>query len=361
MPYVERNPAPPSDPRSLKAYVHAYIEHLKARNYATQSVQYKRASLIWFLDWCKERGIERIQEITRPVLQRYQRHLYHAVGRNGKPLSIQSQCNRLTAIRTWFRFLMRENLILYNPASEMELPKREKRLPKHTLTAEEAEQVMNQPDITTPEGLRDRAILEVFYSTGIRRAELIGLDLADVNGSAGVLAVRQGKGRKDRFVPIGERALIWIDKYVEEARTAPDESHGPLFTDETGTRLDPHRVSRAVKKYITHSGVNKVGRCHLFRHTMATLMLENGADIRFIQQMLGHAHLSTTEIYTHVAIHKLKSIHEATHPARLPEEVAKRVKQARGQGNEQAPDSTPEDVLELLEQEAEEEGEDDDD
>ena len=91
MPYVERNPAPPSDPRSLKAYVHAYIEHLKARNYATQSVQYKRASLIWFLDWCKERGIERIHDITRPVLQRYQRHLYHAVGRNGKPLSVQSQ------------------------------------------------------------------------------------------------------------------------------------------------------------------------------------------------------------------------------------------------------------------------------
>ena len=120
MPYVERNPSPPSDPRSLKAYVHANIEHLKARNYASQSVQYKRASLIWFLDWCKERGIERIHEITRSVLQRYQRHLYHALGRNGKPLSIQSQCNRLTAIRTWFRFLMRENLILYNPASEME-------------------------------------------------------------------------------------------------------------------------------------------------------------------------------------------------------------------------------------------------
>ncbi len=361
MPYVERNPAPPSDPRSLKAYVHAYIEHLKARNYATQSVQYKRASLIWFLDWCKERGIERIHEITRPVLQRYQRHLYHALGRNGKPLSIQSQCNRLTAIRTWFRFLMRENLILYNPASEMEYPKREKRLPKHTLTAEEAEQVMSQPDVNSPVGLRDRAILEVFYSTGIRRAELIGLDLADVNQSAGILAIRQGKGRKDRFVPIGERALLWLEKYTEEARTARDAGIGPVFTDEAGGRLDPHQVSRAVKKYITQSGVNKDGRCHLFRHTVATLMLENGADIRFIQQMLGHAHLSTTEIYTHVAIHKLKSIHEATHPARLPDDVAERVKQARGQGSEQDLDPTAEDVLDLLDQEAEEECEDDQD
>jgi len=357
MPYVDRNPAPPSDPRSLQAYVHAYIEHLKARNYATQSVQYKRASLLWFLDWCKERGIERIGEITRPVLQRYQRHLYYAVGKGDKPLSIQSQCNRLTALRTWFRFLMRENLILYNPASELELPKRERRLPKHTLTAEEAELIMNQPDVTTSEGLRDRAILEVFYSTGIRRAELIGLNLADVNHAAGILAIRQGKGRKDRFVPIGERALLWIDKYIEDARTARDAGAGPLFTDETGQALDPHRVSRAVKKYITQSGVDKDGRCHLFRHTMATLMLENGADIRFIQQMLGHAHLSTTEIYTHVAIHKLKSIHTATHPGRMPEDVAGRVKQARGQSSETDTAPTADDVLEALEREAEDEAE----
>jgi len=262
------------------------------------------------------------------------------------------QCNRLTAIRTWFRFLMRENLILYNPASEMELPKREKRLPKHTLTAEEAEQIMNQPDVTTLDGLRDRAMLEVLYSTGIRRAELIGLSLADVNQSAGILAIRQGKGRKDRFVPIGERALLWIDKYIEEARTARDAGTGPLFTDETGQELDPHRVSRAVKKYITNSGEGKDGRCHLFRHTMATLMLENGADIRFIQQMLGHAHLSTTEIYTHVAIHKLKSIHEATHPARLPEGVAERVK---GSDDPNDPEPTADDVLHALDQEAEDE------
>jgi len=357
MPYVERHPSAPSDPRSLQAYVHAYIEHLKARNYAVQSVQYKRASLIWFLDWCKERGIVQIQEITRPVLQRYQRHLYYAIGRNQKPLSIQSQCNRLTALRTWFRFLMRENLILYNPASELELPKRERRLPKHTLTAEEAEQVMTQPDITTPEGLRDRAILEVFYSTGIRRAELIGLDLADVNQAAGILGIRQGKGRKDRFVPIGERALLWIEKYLDDARTAQDAGTGPLFTDEAGQRLDPHRVSRAVKKYITNSGVDKDGRCHLFRHTVATLMLENGADIRFIQQMLGHAHLSTTEIYTHVAIHKLKSIHEATHPAKLPDGTAERVRGQSRSTDPGDPEPTAEDVLDALDREADDEDE----
>jgi len=155
-----------------------------------------------------------------------------------------------------------------------------------------------------------------------------------------VLAVRQGKGRKDRFVPIGERALLWIDKYLEDGRTAREAGTGLLFTDETGQRLDPHRVSRVVKKYITQSGIDKDGLCHLFRHTCASLMLENGADIRFIQQMLGHAHLSTAEIYTHVAIHKLKSIHEATHPARLPDGVAERVKGS----DETDPEPTAEDV-----------------
>lgn len=355
MPYVERRTDVPADPRSLDAYVIAYVEQLRARNYATQSVEYKHASLRWFLDWCHERGIQRITDITRPVIQRYQRHLAYANGRNGKPLSVQSQCNRLTAIRTWFRFLMRENLILYNPASELELPKREKRLPKHTLTAEEAELVMMQPDVTTPQGIRDRAMLEILYSTGIRRAELLNLEMQDINASAGILAIRQGKGRKDRFVPIGERAILWLEKYLDEVRelyTLPSNPN-PVFLDEAGQKLDPHRVSRAVKKYVHAANVNKTGSCHLFRHTMATLMLENGADIRFIQQILGHAELSTTEIYTHVAIHKLKEIHTLTHPARLPQSVKDRV-----QGPEAA-HHTVSDVLAALDAERlEDDGED---
>ena len=319
MPYVERHHEQPSDPRSLAAYAFAYKTQLYARNYATQSVEYKYTSLIWFIEWAHERGIDRVEQITRPVLQRYQRYLYHATSRTGKPLSIASQRNRLTAIRTWFKFLMRENLILMNPASELELPKPEKRLPKHTLTVKEAELILIQPDIETDKGIRDRAILEVLYSTGIRRQELINLALRDVNASQGVLAVRQGKGKKDRFVPVGERALGWIATYLDQVRTQHCLPSSPdnLFLDVNGDMLGVYQVSRAVKKYVTQAKIDKVGSCHLFRHTMATLMLENGADIRFIQQMLGHASIETTEIYTHVAIHKLKEIHTLTHPARL--------------------------------------------
>lgn len=317
MPYKPTDDGTPSDPRSLLAYALAYKEHLQARGYATQSVQYKYASLKWFIEWCHERGIERIEAITRPILQRYQRYLYYAVSRSGKPLSVASQRNRLTAVRTWFKFLMRENLILYNPASELELPKPERRLPKHTLSSDEAELVLTQPDLDTDQGIRDRAILEVLYSTGIRRQEVINLTQQDINTSAGVLAVRQGKGKKDRFVPVGDRALLWVQKYIDDVRmhhvipSSPDN----LFLDKTGAVLDPHQVSRAVKKYVKQSGIDKVGSCHLFRHSMATLMLEGGADIRFIQQLLGHSSISTTEIYTHVAIHKLKEIHTLTHPA----------------------------------------------
>jgi integrase/recombinase XerD len=345
MPYVDRPRQAPSDPRSLEAYALAYKEQLQAQGYATQSVEYKYASLVWFIDWCHERGIERIEQITRPILQRYQRHLYYAISRSGKPLSIDGQRNRLTAIRTWFKFLMRENLLLYNPASELELPKPEKRLPKHTLTAEEAEQVLSQPDLDTDTGIRDRALMEVLYSTGIRRQEVINLTRQDVNAGAGVLAIRQGKGKKDRFVPVGERALLWIEKYLDDVlpHLALPSSPDNVFLDETGKSLDPHKVGRAVKKYVQQSGVDKVGSCHLFRHTMATLMLENGADIRFIQQMLGHSQLSTTEIYTHVAIHKLKEIHRATHPAR--------VERSRAGDNEQDPSES--DLWATLEQERE--------
>ncbi|WP_299945300.1 site-specific tyrosine recombinase XerC [uncultured Microbulbifer sp.] len=346
MPYLERTPKKPSDPRALEAYALAYKEQLQARHYASQSVQYKHAALGWFIDWCHERGVDRIEQITRPVLQRYQRHLYHAISRTGKPLSVVSQRNRLTAVRTWFKFLIRENLILYNPASELELPKAEKRLPKHTLTTEEAELVLSQPDIETDQGIRDRAMLEVLYSTGIRRQEVINLALPDINTGAGILSVRQGKGKKDRFVPIGERALIWIDRYLETVRPQYSLPSSPdaVFLDENGKQLDPHKVSRAVKKYVKQSGIDKVGSCHLFRHTMATLMLENGADIRFIQQMLGHAMLSTTEIYTHVAIHKLKEIHTATHPARADQ-----------YHNEGKPEPSESDLLATLAAEAAEE------
>jgi integrase/recombinase XerD len=201
----------------------------------------------------------------------------------------------------------------------------EKRLPKHVLTISEAEQVMMQTNVTDPLGIRDRAILETLYSTGMRRMELINLNLYDLDIDRGTIMIRQGKGKKDRMIPIGERAVAWIEKYKNETRPMlayePDE--GVLFLTNNGEPFTSNRLTQLVRNYVNAAEIGKKGACHLFRHTMATLMLENGADIRFIQQMLGHADLSTTQIYTQVSIRQLKAIHEATHPARFGAERLK--------------------------------------
>jgi integrase/recombinase XerD len=246
--------------------------------------------------------------------------LYYYRQRNGHPLSVRSQHTRLTSVRAFFKWLTKQHVLLYNPAAELELPKLGARLPQHVLTEAEAETVLALPDAETPLGLRDRAILETLYSTGIRRMEVIGLHLYDLDAERGTLMIRLGKGHKDRMVPIGERAVGWIDAYLRQARPSlvrePDE--GVLFLTNSGHALTGVRLSEVVRDYIAAADIGKTGSCHLFRHTVATLMLEHGADLRSIQQLLGHANLDTTQIYTQVSIRHLKAIHTATHPGAAP-------------------------------------------
>jgi integrase/recombinase XerD len=217
-----------------------------------------------------------------------------------------------------FKWLTKQNYILYNPASDLDLPKATKRLPKHILTASDAETILNQPDTNKITGIRDRTIMEVLYSTGMRRMELVNLKTTDIDIDRGTVLVRHGKGDKDRMIPIGERAILWIEKYLNEVRPelVIGMSENILFLNTYGEEIGLTWLSRIVRNYIDKANINKTGSCHLFRHTMATLMLENGADIRYIQAMLGHAKLDTTQIYTQVSIQKLKDIHTATHPAK---------------------------------------------
>lgn len=310
-----RDATPSTD---LRLLILAYLEHRQALHYSPRTVGQHKAALTNFADWCELRSLSRANDITKPILERYRKHLHHTLDRTGKPLTARNQVTRLIPLRSFFKWATRQNYLLYNPASELELPKIGRRLPRATLTAAEAEHVLSQPDTQTMEGIRDRAILEVLYSTGIRRMELINLCLEDVEVSRGVLAVRQGKGSKDRFVPIGERAMIWLQEYIDHVR--PNwviDDHDSVFLSQNGQALKPDQLTRWVRNYIEQADIGKPGSCHLFRHTVATLMLENGADLRFIQQMLGHVSIGTTEIYTHVSIIKLQEIHSVTHPARL--------------------------------------------
>ncbi|HEX5430417.1 MAG TPA: site-specific tyrosine recombinase XerC [Bryobacteraceae bacterium] len=312
---AKSNPAPVLDP--LEAMIVQYLDWIGAHNFSEDTVVTRRSYLSYFHDWCRERGLENPTEITRPILERYQRWLFHYRKKNGKPLSVRTQHTRLQAIKSFFQWLARQNYLLHNPASEIVLPRMENRLPKYVMNVHEAEQVIQQPDLTTPEGLRDRAILETFYSTGMRRMELAHLKIYDLDSDRGTVTIRLGKGRKDRIIPIGERALAWIGKYIQEARlqllSCADD--GTVFLNYLGVPFERLQLTSLVRNYLAKSKIGKTGGCHLFRHTVATLMLENGADVRVIQEMLGHAKLTTTELYTRVSINLLKQVYSATHPA----------------------------------------------
>lgn len=306
------------NPESLLTYLARFIQDLKVKQFSKQTTHSRETYLKRFIRWCEQRGVQTPQDVTKPIIERYQRHLYLYRKTNGEPLSISGQLSYLQSIRAWFKWLSKQNYILYNPASDIELPKNTKRLPKNILTASDAETILNQPDTNTDNGIRDRAILEVLYSTGIRRTELINLKVQDIDYQRGTVLISQGKGHKDRMIPIGQRAIQWIEQYKNSVRPqlVIGNSHNLLFLSHKGEAMGASWLSRQVAKYIEQADIGKTGSCHLFRHTMATLMLENGADIRYIQAMLGHAKLDTTQIYTQVGISKLKDIHTATHPAK---------------------------------------------
>lgn len=306
----------PGDPEGLAAWIRRYIEHLETQHRSVADQRTRRSRLAHFHAWCHERGIARPQDVTHAHLQRFQRHLFLYRKANGQPIAVNGQRIALFTIEMFFRWLVRQRVVESNPAADLELPKRTDDL-REPLTLEEMETVLALPDIETAEGLRDRACLELFYATGIRRMELANLLQADLDRTRGTLHVRLGKGKKDRFVPVGERALAWITKYEREARprllSDPSERH--LFLNQYGQPLSPDGLSWRVRDYFRQAGIEKRGACHLFRHTMATAMLDNGADIRHVQEILGHGQITSTQRYTHVSIARLHAVHAATHPA----------------------------------------------
>lgn len=332
--------ARPGAAGTITALAWEYLEEQRVLQRTPAAVLHKARSLKVFFRWAEDRGLSRPGDVTRPMLERFQRHLFYYRKANGKPLTARTQHAHLCVLRLYFRWLMRMGHIDANPASELQLPRLPHRLPQAVLSPEEVETVLGQLDLSRPEELRDRAMLELLYSTGLRRSELSSLKLFDIDASRGTVWVRLGKGRKDRVVPIGERALAWVQKYVEEVRPKLALAHddGFLFIGDAGEHLVPDYFTQLVRHYLERAGIDKPGSCHLFRHTMATAMLDGGADVRFVQEMLGHVSLATTQIYTRVSIEKLKAVHAATHPAaRLTRAGAgEAAEQKRGEGERAA-------------------------
>jgi len=301
----------------IETDVSDYLEWLEVHNYASTTVSCRARYLGAFTRFAEAAGIEGSEEVTLELLVDYQRHLFDHRKRDGQPLSFGTQAQRLIPVAQLFSWLRRAQRIDANPAADLLMPRPERRLPDATLTALEMAKLLSMPNLAKPLGLRDRAVLEVFYSCGLRRAELINLQLRDVDFDRGTLFVRHGKGAKDRHVPIGERALFWVRLYVDIVRCGfvADEGSEHLFVSSLGTPLCPDWLCRKVRSYLAQAEIDKRGSCHLLRHTTATLMLEGGADIRYVAEMLGHARLETTQRYTRVSIDRLRAVHAATHPA----------------------------------------------
>jgi integrase/recombinase XerD len=324
---VKARPPTAADRNPLNAYVASFLEWCAARGISEQTIDTRQRALKRFIAWCDDRSIARPQDVTLPILERYQRYLYHYRKPNGDPLTFGSQQTQLVPVKVFFQWATRSRHLLYNPASELLLPRSPRRLPKALLSIADIETILNQADVKTPNGVRDRAMMEVFYSSGIRRMELVHLTIYDLDTRSGSLAVRAGKGGHDRIVPLGARACAWVDRYLEEIRPQllAGYDDGTCFLTDFGEAFEKNRLGDLIKRYIERAGFNVIGSCHLFRHAMATHMLDNGADIRFIQAILGHSNLETTAIYTHVSIHKLKEIHTATHPAKSVRSTSKNV------------------------------------
>jgi integrase/recombinase XerC len=290
----------------MQQEIATFIQYLKAeRNASPHTLEAYNRDLQQFATFIsKEFGPAfRINQITHLHIRRYLAALH-------KELSKSSIGRKLAAIRSLFRFLLRRGLLEKNPAELVSSPKREKKLPFH-LDIDEVTTLIEAPAAIAPLSIRDRAILETLYSSGLRVSELTGMNIGGADLLAGSVRV-VGKGGKERMVPLGSKAAKALEEYLDLRGSR--ELNAPLFLNSRGGRLTRRSVARIVDRYMMHLETMKKASPHTLRHTFATHLLEGGADLRSIQEMLGHASLSTTQKYTHVSIDRLLEVYDKAHP-----------------------------------------------
>ena len=300
--------------RKTRRLIRVYEEHLAVR-YSERTAEGYLADVRAFLCWIVLRGIE-LAEVRTGDLEAYQAELASARKADGRLYSLSVQSHRITALKSLYGFLYRRGFVLTNPVATLEQPKTETRLPRVILTFREVKRILGAPDAKTPQGLRDRAMLETFYATGLRVSELIRLKVEDVDLEDGVLRIVLGKGRRDRVVPLTRAAAEAIEVYLAHARAAllGRFTRKELFLGGYGFALKRASVGVIVHRAAAKARIGKPVTCHTFRHTVATHLLRGGADIRQIQVLLGHRSLHTTETYTRVETSDLKKVLERAHP-----------------------------------------------
>jgi integrase/recombinase XerD len=282
----------------LDRHRRSYLRGLKARNLSAATVRDASCRMERFFRFLADRGVDRVDQITFQIVSDYQISLYQRLNSRGQPNSISYQNGLLSAAKSFTRFLKDHDIIVADPGRKVAYAKRPQRLPRGGLSVSEARRIIHAPDTKTVIGYRDRTILEVLYSSGIRKGELNKLTLADVDYHDGFLRIIEGKGKKDRIVPIGRIACRYLENYIKSVRgeLIKDPYNPHLFLTMRGKRFSKNVLWELIKKYAKKAKLKKNVHPHTFRHSCATAMLRNKADIRTIQKLLGHASLDSTQV-----------------------------------------------------------------
>ena len=300
-----------SIPTEWEQHRQNFLEAMKVRRYSPATLKHRRDSLTVFFRWLAEAGVPDLRAVTRQNIKDYLAALL-------KQYRIASGQAHLISVRRFFEHLENTDTVLVSPCGGVLLPHRDTSLPRAALTPKEARRILNMPDTQTKRGLRNRAILEVFYSTGIRLEEMSRLSVHDVDYRNGFVRVK-GKGNKERIVPIGRRACDYVSEYLRKVRAEWSKAN----REERALWLShfaPHpplkwqMIGKMVTNYGKAAGLDKAASPHIWRHTCATHMVSNGSNIAYVQRLLGHSSLRTTQVYTHATINEIKAAHTRAHP-----------------------------------------------
>ena len=288
----------------MQRYIDKFKDYLTVeKNYSAHTVKNYLCDLKEFSEFLAGKDLKDVDYLT---VRKLLAHL------RGKSISKRSVARKLSSLRSFFKFLEKDGYIKNSPVTSVSTPKMDKKLPIF-LDEQIVLKILTAPDEKTFQGARDRAMLETLYSAGIRVSELVGIDTSDVDFISGVIKVL-GKGKKERLAPVGEKAVKAIREYTEYKNRKPRGDKKALFLNKSGKRITDRSVRRVVEKYIRLLNLREHISPHTFRHSFATHLLNRGADLRSVQELLGHKNLSTTQIYTHVTTERLKSVYDKAHP-----------------------------------------------
>jgi len=329
---------PPTGKEGLYALIRAFIHHLLVCNYAPGSIEGMGICVEHFARYLEDRGLYEIRSVTKADMEEYLLIIREPFrvrkAEDGGDTGHRSQsgtikhakktrlmkdytiCNRWRVISVFFRFLVKRGHLLYNPAAAIEPPRVVDKVEKKALSLDEMEALLSSPDVKKRDGLRDRALLELIYSTGLRKSELMNLELFDVDIPERTVRIRKGKGRKERVVPLGEVAASYLQRYLEKSRPlfCRGRVRKALFLGKAGLPLCALGIDRIVKIHAARSGLTTNVTPHIIRHTCASTLLAGGADIFSIQKLLGHARAEYTQRYLHSTLGDLRKVHEHCHP-----------------------------------------------